>query len=245
MLGCCLLYFIGTGETGIACLIILCLIYGAITAAGSAKIGLNYFLKSQLTIHDNDEVLLTFDDGPDEKYTPVVLDVLNKEGIKAVFFLIGKNAEQHPGLVRRIIAEGHVIGNHSYSHAGQLPFFSRKNFQHEIIHCSEVFRNITGLRPRLFRPPFGVTTPRYAKVLSRMDMVSVGWSLRTMDTVMKEASQLAEKVGNSVKGGDIILLHDTRSVTAEALPEIIRQIKGKRLNFASPHLCFEVLYEES
>ena len=216
--------------------------YLIITALGSAKIQWNYFLQSTLVINKKNAVLLTFDDGPHHIFTPVILDILKEHDIKAIFFLIGKNAEAHPDLVKRILREGHTIGNHSYSHQNQLPLFSLKRLHEDISTCTQIIYRITGIRTQLFRPPFGVTTPRYAEVLQEEKLDSVGWSLRSMDTVIKSATKLTDKMNRNIIAGDIVLFHDRCSVTVEALNEIIRLVQTKKLMFASPEECFAERY---
>lgn len=236
-------YLAWTGAVNVIVIGVCLGVYVAITALGSSKIGLNYFLTSQSTIKENNQVLLTFDDGPDETYTPLILDQLKENNIKAVFFLIGKKAEANPFLVRRIVNEGHTIGNHSYSHHNLLPLFSTDKLFEDIDQCTQILFSISGLTTQLFRPPFGVTTPRYASSMKKTGMFSVGWSLRSMDTVCTDAKQLLNKIDRNVKGNDIILLHDTQRVTSDAISDIIALIRNKNLKFALPASCFENIYE--
>lgn len=205
------------------------ILYVGFVIYGSFQIRANYFLSS---IHKGKKksVSLTFDDGPDPANTPAILDILKEKNISATFFVIGKKAEQHPELVERIYAEGHTLGNHSYSHSRFLGFFSQSRLHHELVRSNEVIESITGQKPIFFRPPFGVTNPRYARVLKDLKMKSIGWSLRSFDTRAKNKYQLIERIVVSLKKSDIILLHDNLTVTAEALEDIIEHCRNKKLD---------------
>lgn len=238
-----LFYFLYLGRIDLLWLIIWGLTYLIVTAFGSAMIQWNYFLKSTNAISDPKKVLLTFDDGPHPRFTPQILDQLKEHNIKAVFFLIGKNAENYPAIVNRILAEGHTIGNHSYSHHHFLPLFSKGALRKDINQCTEVLYRITGLKTKLFRPPFGVTTPRYQVILKEKNMVSIGWSLRSMDTTIKTVSRLTEKIAKNIDECKIVLFHDNQQVTVDSLTGIINIIRNRNLSFELPEDCFEEIYE--
>jgi peptidoglycan/xylan/chitin deacetylase (PgdA/CDA1 family) len=232
--------YLGTGEAYRVYLCIgIALIYFLVTAFGSANIQWNYFVKSQCKVADPNQILLTFDDGPDQNFTPIILDVLQQFEVKAVFFLIGEKVDRHPELVSRIIQEGHMIGNHTYSHRSTLPWLRVNKLTEEIQACSLAIKTAVGIEPLLFRPPFGVTTPRYLAALRRNKLHSVGWSVRSLDTVIKEDKVLIQKVVSALKGGDIVLLHDTQSVTARVLPDLIKLIRANKWSLAIPQNCFE------
>lgn len=219
-------------------------VYLMLVALGSATIQWNYFLPSINSITADNQVLLTFDDGPDEHYTPLILDILQQSQIKAVFFLIGSKVVQYPDIVQRIHQEGHLIGNHTTSHSNSLPWANTAKLQQDITECAKVIAQVTGSTPRLFRPPFGVTTPRYARVIKRLGLQSIGWSIRSLDTTITEESKLLQRILHQVRGRDIVLLHDTQEVTMKVLPQIIQQISNKGYTFALPEDCFkERVYE--
>lgn len=199
------------------CLCVIGVIFLGITAYGAYEIRFNYFLKSVIK-GDSDDLVLTFDDGPDPIYTPQILDVLKENGIKATFFLIGNRALQYPELVQRIDNEGHEIGNHSFSHSYSLGFFTERRLQEDLKQCSEVLSKLLSREVRFFRPPFGVTNPRYARVITALGIKSIGWTLRSLDTKIKDKELLIKRITSKVKKGDIILLHDTQKVTLEILP---------------------------
>ncbi|PWJ58566.1 peptidoglycan/xylan/chitin deacetylase (PgdA/CDA1 family) [Dyadobacter jejuensis] len=202
--------------------------YVALTVYGVFNIEANYFLSS---IHKGkgSSVTLTFDDGPDPEQTPRILAALKEQEVKATFFVIGKKAEQHPELIRQMVDEGHIVANHSYSHHYLIGFFSRKRLRADLERCNAVIEQITGKVPHYFRPPFGVTNPRYADVLQDMGMLSIGWSLRSLDTQAKNKYALIERILVKIKKKDIILLHDDRAVTADAIDDIVAHCEQKKI----------------
>ncbi|SEJ54031.1 Peptidoglycan/xylan/chitin deacetylase, PgdA/CDA1 family [Dyadobacter sp. SG02] len=199
----------------------IALLFIGVTAYGSAQIQVNYFVKSINKGGRVKAIALTFDDGPDPDSTPRILDTLLENDLKATFFVIGKKAVNHPELLRRIVDEGHTIANHSYSHHYLIALFSTQKLRTDIQRCNEAIRDITGRVPVFFRPPFGVTNPRYVTVLKDLQMQSIGWSLRSMDTRAKNKYQLIQKIISKLKPKDIVLLHDHLSLTADTLPDII------------------------
>lgn len=201
-----------------------------LTAYGAYQIRLNWFVRSVHSVPGS-SIALTFDDGPDPETTPVVLSVLREHRVPATFFLIGQKAAQHPDLVRRIVSEGHAIGNHSDSHSRRIGFFSTRHLHDDLARCNLTLEKITGSAVRLFRPPFGVTNPRYARVLTSLDMISVGWSLRSYDTVAADDNVLLRRLKKKLRGGQIVLLHDTVRVTAEVLPAFLAYCKARGLAF--------------
>jgi peptidoglycan/xylan/chitin deacetylase (PgdA/CDA1 family) len=183
-------------------------------------------------INRNKEVALTFDDGPAE-HTEAVLDILKREKVNATFFIIGKNIAGREPLLKRIQAEGHSIGNHSFNHGFNFDWQSAAKMQEEIELTNQAVEGITGTPVALFRPPYGVTNPNLGKALRNSNLKSIGWNLRSMDTVAKDEKQLRNKILNRVKAGDIILLHDRCSITAAILPELITTLKKRGFTFAT------------
>lgn len=192
----------------------------ALTIYGSGVIGANWFIRSQNRLK-NRNIALTFDDGPDPVITPLVLSVLKEKNVPATFFLIGEKAEKYPDLVRQILAEGHQVGNHSYSHSAWLGFFSTNRLREDLEKCNRVLQDISGNSVTLFRPPFGVTNPRYSRALASLSLTSVGWSLRSYDTVIGNSAKLLARLVARVRRGQIVLMHDTLPQTAEALPSFL------------------------
>lgn len=196
-------------------------VYLALTVYGSANIRSNYFLQSFCRTNGPEKkIALTFDDGPCEN-TGRILDLLKQHQSRATFFFIGKNILQHPELVKRTHAEGHLIGNHSFSHAYHYDLLPTAKVLADIHRCDEAIAQLTGEKPTLFRPPYGVTNPNIAAALKTTGHTSVGWSLRTKDTVARSAHELITKVKQQVKTGDVVLFHDTQPLTTEALAQLL------------------------
>lgn len=196
-------------------------IFFALTAWGSYDIQTNYFVRST-NAGVNGGIALTFDDGPDPVYTPQILSILSKYNIKATFFVIGKKVEKHPDLLKQIYAEGHTIGNHSFSHSNLLPTFTTSKLIKDIDECNKVIEHTIHQPVLFFRPPFGVTNPRYGRMLRKLRMTSVGWSIRSYDTVARNKDELLKNIEKKLHNNAIILLHDHLSVTTDALESIIQ-----------------------
>jgi peptidoglycan-N-acetylglucosamine deacetylase len=202
----------------------------SLLAYGAASIKAGMYLTSVCNLATDENILtLTFDDGPDVKITPMILDILKKHDIKAAFFLIGSKAEKYPEIVRRMDEEGHVIAGHSYSHHFFFDLFSFKHMQEELIKTEEVIAQITGRHIRLFRPPYGVTNPMLAKAVRAMGYQSIGWSLKSRDTVISEKETLLGRLNDRMKPGDIILFHDRMPVLPEVLEVFITRIKDRKM----------------
>jgi peptidoglycan/xylan/chitin deacetylase (PgdA/CDA1 family) len=166
-------------------------------------------------------VALTFDDGPHPDGTPKVLDVLAKHGVKAAFFVTGERAGAHPEIVRRMAEDGHLVGNHTYSHSGRFPFLGRRKMREEMLRCDEVVEKATGTRPTLFRPPFGVTNPPLAKVVREGGYTVAGWSVRSLDTIARwPREKVLDRIRCRMQPGSVVLLHDDRP-QSDALLEMI------------------------
>ena len=194
---------------------------------------LNFFVESLHRIPaSGNSVVLTFDDGPMPGHTEKVLAVLAEKKAKACFFLIGKNMEEHPELVKQIISEGHQVGHHSYSHVNTFPMWSTQKVKEDIAKAASILGNITGQQNLRFRIPFGLSNPNIAKAIQQCNFQSIGWSLRTYDTMSKSKEQLVQTILSKVKAGDIILLHDWGTYTVDALPEIIDGVRGKGLEIS-------------
>ena len=145
------------------------LLAAVLLVRGSASVRASWYLRMRCRARRaGRRVALTFDDGPDPQRTPAVLDLLARQGVRATFFVVGARAEAHPELVRRMATEGHVVGNHSYTHSWRFPLRSLGRTMEELCRTGEVLHRITGRQPRLFRPPFGVTNPTIAQAVRRL-----------------------------------------------------------------------------
>lgn len=196
----------------------------------SMMIRMNFFVSAT---HQNlsSKVVLTFDDGPHPTETLKVLDVLDEHNIKALFFLIGKNVLAHPKLAKEIVKRGHQVGIHSQNHEWSFGFLIGNKIQNEIQDCQTEIEKVTGIKTTFFRPPFGVTNPNVAHVVKKLGLQTVGWNVRTFDTVAKNSSALISKVTKSVNSNSIILLHDRVELTTQALPQIIEKVNGMGFAF--------------
>lgn len=152
-------------------------------------------------------VALTFDDGPDEQTTGRLLDLLARHGAPATFFVTGRKAQLHPGLIRAILDRGHTIGNHSYSHDNLIMLKSGDSLTREIQRAQEVFQQL-GFRPLAFRPPVGVTNPRLADALAGTGMYVVNFSKRAGDRGNRRVTDLSRRILKGLRPDDIIMLHD-------------------------------------
>ena len=212
--------------------IIICFIFLVILITGVLFMKFNYFLKSITKLKSN-HVLLTFDDGPHPKYTPIVLEILSKHNIKAIFFVIGNNIKNNPEIVKRIIDEGHVIGNHSQNHNLMMSLFSKSKLMKEIITAQNTIKEITSINTAIFRPPVGYTNPNYAFVLQKLKIKCIGWTLRSYDTIYKTPEKLVKRLVSKTKPKGIILLHDNLLVTVSALDKYINETKKNGIKFVS------------
>lgn len=206
-------------------------IWFLITAIGSFQIKLNYHLQSLNHNYKTSEnhISITFDDGPNLEFTPKVLSLLKKHNAKATFFLIGKNAEKHPEIVRQILEEGHTIGNHSYSHSKNFGFFSSEKVIAELNKTNSVLKEIIGKELKLFRPPFGVTNPNIKNGLKNTGHYSIGWSKRSFDTTNISEEKIIKRITSNLKKGDIILLHDSSTKTVAVLEQLLLTLQSHKL----------------
>ena len=185
-------------------------------------------------------VSLTFDDGPNEPYTSRVLDVLRHANVKATFFLLGANAERYPDAVRRIVADGHEIGNHTVDH-GVLPLRGPRHIRSTIRATSDAIERICGVRPRWFRAPHGWRNPWVDSIAREEGCQPVAWSLGVYDSDRPGADVIRQRVLDGLVNGCIILVHDGRgldqhadvSQIVEALPGIIEETRRRGYAFAT------------
>jgi len=201
---------------------IFCFILFSVTVVwGSFDIQLKYFINSITQKKTKiKEVALTFDDGPTE-LTHKFLDLLKEKNIQATFFCIGKQIEKYPETFRRIIAEGHTIGNHTLSHSNNTGFLSSSKMIEEIEKCDEVIAKIGNIKTNFYRPPFGVTNPNIAKAINKTQKKSIGWNVRSLDTVIDDEKKIYNRITKNLKKGSIILLHDTSEKTYQVLVELL------------------------
>ncbi|MEH2123329.1 polysaccharide deacetylase family protein [Nostoc sp.] len=179
-------------------------------------------------------IALTFDDGPWPESTAQVLDILKKNQIKGTFFLIGQNVKNYPGLVKREIAEGHVIGNHTWHHWYQ--FLNPQAAAYEIDHTADLIYQVTGIKTNLFRPPGGIMHNGVASYARNSKYAIIRWSSDSVDYSRPAVPKLINNVFRRAKPGGIVLMHDgggNRSKTVQALPEIIANFRKQGYRFVT------------
>ncbi len=175
------------------------------------------------------KVALTFDDGPDPYYTEKLLDGLKERGVKASFFVTGIHAEQNPEIIRRMHQEGHLIGNHTYSHI-QLKKSNWEKYKEELVKTSEIIQNITGEEVQFVRPTYGTWDKKLEKELT---MLPVMWTVDPKDWCQANAACIAESVVKKVKEGDIILMHDQYDPSVKAALMIVDELKRQGYEFVT------------
>ncbi|MGH8127775.1 MAG: polysaccharide deacetylase family protein [Gammaproteobacteria bacterium] len=158
----------------------------------------------------NPSVALSFDDGPDVTLTPLVLDALQRHQTRATFFVIGRHAEAHSDLIRRMASEGHEIANHSYTHSRFLNMRFRTAMHEDISRGVEALQRLCpNVSPTLYRPPMGLKNPSLANLQKRIGLRVVAWSLHARDTRGRNnAEKIAERILRCVRAGDIVVFHD-------------------------------------
>jgi peptidoglycan/xylan/chitin deacetylase (PgdA/CDA1 family) len=183
-------------------------------------------------------VCLTFDDGPHAETTPRLLDLLRQKNVKATFFVVGREAERHPDLVRRLIDEGHTVGNHTYSHPALFCFLTPARLRSEVERTQATLARLIGRPPRLFRSPVGLRHPFLAGVLEDAGVEYISWELRTFDTHPGSATSFRDRILEGVGPGDIVLMHDRPALGTTALfsvlPEVIDRLKDRGYEFGTP-----------
>lgn len=172
-------------------------------------------------------VSLTFDDGPDPFKTPLVLDILRKNNLKATFFCIGRNITGNEELLKQMYDEGHLIGNHTFTHSKWFDLFPAGKMRAELQETDNIIKRITGKFPLFFRPPFGVVNPMVSNALKNRHWQTVCWNIRSLDTMKPDPQKTMSKIMTKLKPGSIILLHDFTHFTEFHLDELIQGIVGK------------------
>ena len=183
---------------------------------------------------NHQKIALTFDDGPHPEYTGRILDILAEKNVKATFFVTGKRVEKYPELARRIVSDGHVIGNHGYSHH-EMKLMSRKRIREEIRQGQSVIREVTGESTTIFRPPYGMFSRAVVAELREAGHRLIQWSLSPKDWAHPREQVIVKRVLTRARSGSIILLHDShphkesgnREQTVKALPKLIDALQSK------------------
>lgn len=223
--------------------VIVILLLGVLAALvwASADIGSGVYLKALCRAESAEKVVaLTFDDGPDADSTPRVLDLLKRYDVRATFFVVGEQARQNPELIHRMVAEGHTVAGHSYYHLPQSTLWSSQRYTEELFRCNDVVARLTGLRMRLYRPPFGVTNPPIARAVKNLGLIPVGWSVRSLDTITKNRDRVVDRVMRGLRGGDVILLHDRLESSEELLEKLLTALQAQHYTTATVDELFKI-----
>lgn len=193
---------------------------------GCYYVGSGFFIKIICSVKtEKKEIAISFDDGPAKQFTPEILQVLFDHDVKAAFFCIGKNITNNKILFKQIYLAGHIIGNHSYSHHLWFDMFSAKKMQADLNMMDETMKDLVDRKPLLFRPPYGVMNPNLKKAILRGNYTPIGWSVRSLDTVIKDEAKLLNKIKKGIKPGAIFLFHDTSETTLAILPRFLKEVK--------------------
>ena len=165
-------------------------------------------------------VALTFDDGPDARSTPMLLDLLQAEKIEAAFFCVGKKVATDPELAARIVREGHLLQNHSYAHSPFTNFFSVARLRAELSQTQTAIEKAAGVVPQFFRPPMGLSNPRIFRAAREFDLKVIGWSVRSLDTICADPEKIVARIARRLESGAIILLHDGNIPATRLVPTV-------------------------
>ncbi len=182
------------------------------------------------------KIALTFDDGPHPRYTEQLLDGLKERNVVATFFVTGENAHNYPNIIRREQEEGHLIGNHTYSHI-QLTSGNRETFREELVKTNEILENITGEKVSFVRPPYGSWDKSFEKELN---MFPVLWNIDPLDWCSHNAECIAAKVVEKAGDGDIILMHDYYDTSVTAALEVVDVLQKRGFQFVTVE---EILFD--
>jgi peptidoglycan-N-acetylglucosamine deacetylase len=185
-------------------------------------------------------VSITFDDGPNPRATPRILDTLRAEGVSATFFVLGRHADRWPDLVRRMAEDGHQMGNHGYWHRKlhrRTPGYVRD----DLTRGTDAIERASGVRPRHFRAPHGFRNPWVTPIARSLGQRTIGWSLGVWDSARPGVAEIVDRTMRGMRAGSILLLHDgdgydadgDRMQTAEALPRIIEGLRARGFRFST------------
>ena len=182
-----------------------------------------------LNVSEVKRVALTFDDGPHPAYTEQLLDGLKERGVVATFFVTGEHAELHPDIIKRMQDEGHLIGNHTYTHI-QLTKSNREKFKQELVKTNEVLQEITGEEVLYVRPPYGAWDK---KLETELNMFPILWTIDPLDWCKSNASCIAQAVLKKVGENDIILMHDYYKSSVEAALMVVDELQKQGYEFVT------------
>lgn len=178
---------------------------------------------------DSKKIALTFDDGPHPYYTEQLLDGLKERGVHATFFVMGKHVELYPEMIERMSEEGHLIGNHTYSHL-QLNSGNGEEFRLELIKTNEMIEKLTGQEVQYVRPPYGTWDKKFEKELN---MFPVLWTIDPLDWCSDNVARIVQKVTDKAEENAIILMHDEYKSTVTAALQIVDILQEQGYEFVT------------
>lgn len=212
-------------------MIITCIVLGSLLILSflvyaSYSIRSGIYLRSFCRKRTREKVVaLTFDDGPDPIQTPKVLQILKEQQATACFFCIGHKVKGNEKLLQQMVVEGHLIGNHSFTHSGLFPLYGLSRMKKDLQTCQSELERVTSQPVTLFRPPFGVTNPTIAKAVRQLGYTSIGWNIRTLDTQQPSPDKVLDRIRKGIKPGSIILLHDRMPNSGQLVKQILDLLK--------------------
>lgn len=208
---------------------------------GSASIRSNFYIKAYSSGDTREkEIAITFDDGPHAEFTPQILQVLADYNVKATFFVIGKNIAGNEQILKQMDAAGHIIGNHTFSHSFFIDFKSKKGFIAELNDTMAAIYKATGWQVKLFRPPYGVTTPNLSAAAKELGYSVIGWNIRSLDTTADSGEKIAQRVKEQLMPGAVILFHDTSAKTVDVLKQTLNFAKENGFKVVSVEQLLKV-----
>ncbi|MCM1261385.1 MAG: polysaccharide deacetylase family protein [Butyrivibrio sp.] len=205
------------------------------TVTSRSIITADYILVEKVVTEQNgndkelQKIALTFDDGPHPHYTEQLLDGLKERGVHATFFVTGEHAELHPDIIKRMYDEGHLIGNHTYSHI-QLTKNNRDKFKAELVQTSEVIEEITGEEVIYVRPPYGTWDKKFEEELN---MIPVLWTIDPLDWCSNNAASVVNKIVTKAEENDIILMHDYYDTSVTAALQAVDRLLQEGYEFVT------------
>ncbi|RXJ02056.1 polysaccharide deacetylase family protein [Anaerobacillus alkaliphilus] len=195
-------------------------------------------------------IALTFDDGPDPRFTEQVLDILAENNVPATFFVMGSRAIAYPEIVQRMVSDGHIIGNHTYFHPNLVKEGDLATLEREVNRTEDTLNDIIGYRTKLFRAPYGFLYNELVEKIAELNYSIIVWSVDSLDWQEDPPTVIAQNVLDNVQPGAIILMHDggdwdaDRTNTIESLREIIPSLKQQGYEFVTVPTLLNIPYQK-
>lgn len=206
---------------------IIILFYAILAIICVLKVISEKAVESSAKIEESPKIALTFDDGP-SIYTETLLDGLKERGVQVTFFVIGENAEVYPEVVKREAEEGHLVGNHTYSHV-EITKLNEEDAREEIEKTNQILEELTHNKIEYVRPPFGIWEEKFED----LQMLSVIWTIDPMDWATENADEIVNKVVTDTRENDIILLHDCYKSSVQAALRIVDILQEEGYEFVT------------